>query len=425
MATGIYLGRPPENIVNWIIADYNRKQEEKLKIPLCFEAVDSGATIALECNGNNLKTATFQTSTDGQNWSDYTYATKITLVNVGDKVYFRAKADNTSIARTSSNYLKFTTTQSSKKVKVSGNVMSLLAPEFSQMRSVSSYCFNKLFFNCKNISDCGSLTLPATALANNCYSSMFSRCSNLTQAPALLATTLADSCFSNMFSSCSSLTQAPALPATTLASRCYSSMFSRCSNLTQAPALPATTLADSCYYTMFQGCSSLTQAPALPATTLVSRCYYSMFESCTSLTQAPALPATTLADSCYYNMFYGCSSLTQAPALPATTLATHCYSNMFHKCTSLTQAPTIKTYTPELYAFESMLKTGNYDTNEWSLTVCNWPDLTLSEAESMVLNESIFGYNNPGASVRISITCKDGSGTAYYDSERQSWVFEH
>ena len=127
----IFLGNPPENIKQWIIADYNRKQEEKLKTPLYFEAVDSGATIALKCNGNNLKTATFQTSTDGQNWTDYTYGTNITLANVGDKVFFKAKADNTTITRTSSNYLKFTTTQSSKKVNVSGNVMSLLAPEFS------------------------------------------------------------------------------------------------------------------------------------------------------------------------------------------------------------------------------------------------------------------------------------------------------
>ena len=127
----IFLGNPPENIKQWIINDYNRKQEEKLKTPLCFEAVDAGTTIALKCNGNSLKTATFQTSTDGQNWSDYTYATNITLSNAGDKVYFKAKADNTSIARNTSNYLQFTTTQAAKKVKVSGNVMSLLAPEFS------------------------------------------------------------------------------------------------------------------------------------------------------------------------------------------------------------------------------------------------------------------------------------------------------
>ena len=179
----IFLGNPPENIKQWIIADYNRKQEEKRKTPLCFEAVDAGATIALKCIGNNLNTATFQTSTDGQNWSDYTYGTNITLTieeDVSNKVYFRAKEDNTTIARNSTNYLQFTTTQPSKKVNVSGNVMSVFAPEFRQMRSVGSYCFYKLFYNCKNISDSSSLTLPATTLANNCYSNMFFNCSNLT-----------------------------------------------------------------------------------------------------------------------------------------------------------------------------------------------------------------------------------------------------
>ena len=57
--SNIFLGYPPENVKQWIIDDYNRKQEEKLKIPLCFEAVDAGATIALKCYGNKLKTATF------------------------------------------------------------------------------------------------------------------------------------------------------------------------------------------------------------------------------------------------------------------------------------------------------------------------------------------------------------------------------
>ena len=123
----IFLGNPPENVKQWII-DHSGPD---LSIPLCFEAVDAGATIALKCNGNNLKTATFQTSTDGQNWSDYTYATSITLANAGDKVYFKAKADNKSIERDDFNYLQFTTAQSSKKVNVSGNVMSLLDPEFS------------------------------------------------------------------------------------------------------------------------------------------------------------------------------------------------------------------------------------------------------------------------------------------------------
>ena len=137
----IFLGNPPENIKQWIIDDYNRKQEEKRKIPLCFEAVDAGATIALKCNGNNLKTATFQTSTDGKSWTDYTYETPITLTitnGKADKVYFRAKTDNTAIVRNKSNYLQFTTTQEAKKVKVSGNVMSLLSPEFKDLLDLST-----------------------------------------------------------------------------------------------------------------------------------------------------------------------------------------------------------------------------------------------------------------------------------------------
>jgi len=60
-----------------------------------------------------------------------------------------------------------------------------------------------------------------------------------------------------MFSSCTSLTTAPALPATTLADSCYSSMFYWCSALTTAPELPATTLVANCYNKMFYRCSSL------------------------------------------------------------------------------------------------------------------------------------------------------------------------
>ena len=73
-----------------------------------------------------------------------------------------------------------------------------------------------------------------------------------------------------------------------------------------------------------------------------------------------------------------------------------------------------------------MLHTIDYDTYEWGqLTTCTWNDLTLAEVERMVLNEYIFGYDAAGDSVRISITCKDGSGVAYYDSGKSSWVFEY
>ena len=60
-----------------------------------------------------------------------------------------------------------------------------------------------------------------------------------------------------MFQGCTALTQAPALPATTMADYCYSYMFQGCTALTQAPALPVITLANYCCSNMFYKCTSL------------------------------------------------------------------------------------------------------------------------------------------------------------------------
>src|SRR5574344_2006953 len=60
-----------------------------------------------------------------------------------------------------------------------------------------------------------------------------------------------------MFNGCTSLTTAPELPATTLAEQCYSYMFNGCTALTTAPELPATTLANYCYQSMFKNCTNL------------------------------------------------------------------------------------------------------------------------------------------------------------------------
>lgn len=179
-----------------------------------------------------------------------------------------------------------------------------------------------MFNGCKSLTHAPEL--PATTLANNCYSGMFYECTSLVQAPELPATTLPIVCYSNMFSGCTSLTQAPDLPATTLANNCYSSMFNGCTSLTQAPELPATNLANNCYNSMFDGCRSLTQAPELPATTLASFCYATMFSGCRSLTQAPELPATTLADGCYWYMFHGCNKLNYVKCLATDTSAGGC-----------------------------------------------------------------------------------------------------
>ena len=69
--------------------------------------------------------------------------------------------------------------------------------------------------------------------------------------------------FCNLFKNCTLLASAPELPATTLANECYSSMFYGCANLINAPALPAETLADGCYSWMFSGCLRLSTVKML------------------------------------------------------------------------------------------------------------------------------------------------------------------
>ena len=99
------------------------------------------------------------------------------------------------------------------------------------------------------------------------------------------------------------------LPATTLANKCYSGMFDSCTSLTTAPELPSTTLGNSCYRQMFYGCTSLTSAPSiLPATTLADYCYMGMFWGCTSLNYIKCLATDISATSCTASWVNGVSS---------------------------------------------------------------------------------------------------------------------
>ena len=257
--------------------------------------------------------------------------------NAGDRIRFKGTDYFRTISNVSNKGIIYNSSQdSSTKVRIYGNIMSTVyGDNFADKTTVSSNMFRGCFWGL-NVVDASELILPATTLAEDCYSWMFLNCRYLTKAPELPATALANGCYSYMFSNCESLVQVPVLPATTLAERCYLSMFDWCSSLTTAPALPATTIAYDCYAYMFRGCTSLTQAPALPATTLGYSCYREMFRDCTSLTTAPSiLPATTLTIGCYLAMFGNCSELTTAPELPATVLIDSCYSGMFSGCTNL------------------------------------------------------------------------------------------
>ena len=300
---------------------------------MAFTALEDG-TFSFVKEGNPTGSVSYSLD-NGSSWNTLNYGDSTPTVTTGSKVLWKGNYKGTS----DSDYGSFSSTG---KFNVSGNIMSLMyGDDFKDKTDLTGcrYCFYSLFRKCSNLVDVPNLILPATSLAEYCYSIMFSRCTSLTTAPELPATTLATSCYNSMFDGCTSLTTAPVLPATTLATSCYHGMFYGCTSLTSAPVLPATSLAERCYNQMFSRCTSLTTAPELPATTLASSCYGYMFNGCKSLTTAPALPATTLAENCYREMFYGCTSLTTAPELPATELTTSCYEAMFRECWYLTTAP--------------------------------------------------------------------------------------
>lgn len=106
--------------------------------------------------------------------------------------------------------------------------------------------------------------------------------------------------FCSLFYDCAVLTSAPELPATKLAENCYSNMFEGCTSLTSAPELKATTLANNCYSSMFSGCTSLEKAPELKATELAGSCYPSMFQGCTKLSTVTMLaPSNQISEKAY------------------------------------------------------------------------------------------------------------------------------
>ena len=105
MATNIFLGYPPENIKNWIIAEAERKYQEQLATPLTFTAEEPNATFSLK--SENAPTITLEILMLGENddwttfsdddWQDYTVGDKITLTNVGDRVMFRNSSDEIQV----------------------------------------------------------------------------------------------------------------------------------------------------------------------------------------------------------------------------------------------------------------------------------------------------------------------------------------
>ena len=302
-------------------------------------------------------------STDnGETWVEYvpkTTGSGTTIATLAKDEKLLVKGNNLRYSNGANN-IQF---KASGEFDVQGNIMSLVSGDsFAEADELSGmFAFRGLFDGCNEIISAKNLILPAMIINEECYSSMFKNCKNLTSAPELPALSLAPYCYVSMFSGCKKLVECPSvLPGVSLANGCYQNMFFDCKDMTKTPELPATELEESCYSHMFDLCIGLLTPPELPATNLAPYCYEGMFFSCSGLTVAPELPATELQEWCYKDMFTQCNSLIETPELPATELATGCYSGMFAEASGLTTVTELPAPILVVKCYDQMF---NYCTN--------------------------------------------------------------
>lgn len=176
---------------------------------------------------------TYEYSRDNKTWTSATGSTNIS-VNAGEVIFFRANHAGPSSSGVGIGEFII----SKGKCNVGGNIMSLLhGSDFEGKTEIYPDQFASLFARETKIVNAKDLILPATTLAEDCYSHMFDGCTSLVSAPALPATDLRWGCYSSMFRNCISLVNAPDLPATTLIGSCYNYMFSGCEKLKYIKAM--------------------------------------------------------------------------------------------------------------------------------------------------------------------------------------------
>ena len=165
--------------------------------------------------------------------------------------------------------------------------------------SLGEYACQNMFDNSQKLEKVNAINVKT--VGNYAFQNLFANQPELTDAVAVNAETMGEWACSYMFNNCPKLENVPAtLPATTLAERCYSDMFAGCTSLKKAPALPATDLKSYCYNYMFGGCSALTEAPELKAATLAYGCYCAMFLNCSKLNKVTCLATTNATDALGY-----------------------------------------------------------------------------------------------------------------------------
>lgn len=195
-------------------------QEEKdIKPYMHIEALEDGLTVSFSNPG-------LYYSLDGRTWNTLPANTTSPAINTGEKIYF--KGELTPIVRQGIG--NFTL---NKKCNAGGNAMSLLfGNNFGTQYNLSekNSAFANLFQYCDTLISVSDNFLPATTLSSYCYQAMFYKCINLVNAPELPATTLAFACYSNMFWDCNNLNYIKMLATDISASVCLANWVMRVAN---------------------------------------------------------------------------------------------------------------------------------------------------------------------------------------------------
>lgn len=214
---------------------------------------NTGETTISPTVTGSLPNLNLQYRINNGDWTDFIVGTTADIhVVSGDVVQWKGNNPD-GVSTNYNDYLNFSI--SGNPVSLSGNVMSLIDGIGDTLVIPNKFCFKNLFYN-SVIKTVSSDFLPATTLKEECYRSLFSYCSNLTQAPALPATTLERYCYNEMFSGCNALTTAPELPATTLVNSCYNYMFQYCSSLNYVQCRATDNVSTDAIYNWLNGVSS-------------------------------------------------------------------------------------------------------------------------------------------------------------------------
>ena len=232
----LIVGKNKVTIGDVTVADWGTDKIEGGKAeftPYVTFTADAAQTFKMKTEGNYAISG-LEYSLDGNEWTAVEKDKKVEFGGEKGSLFLRGKNIN-GTASSLSEFSTITFTDKNVNVACTGDIRTLLDWRNYSTVDTQNARFRNLFRNCAVLTSAPEL--PATALADDCYSFMFGGCTSLTATPELPAKKLADYCYNGMFTECTSLTSAPELPATTLAEGCYSSMFADCTKLSTVTML--------------------------------------------------------------------------------------------------------------------------------------------------------------------------------------------